>query len=529
MRGAKGERASGSVIPLPPQREAGHGRHARGIHLPDGYAYKILPPVSDAGAVQLYDEGFSIQEIAAIARRKPDRIADLVLDGISMRDRESPRRDWRAHAESRLPIPDRYHKRTRKAIIVDGIRFPTIKRALRLFDCRIHELHEAVNRGETEFRGRTIALADPEFEQYRLALAQVDREGAARTRERIDEILAPEESAPDRVTTSLPLPTREEIDGKPDLEFGEQPDEDWYPEQKPPREGAAERRRWGKLVSDARAEYHGPGEFAPAARRPRHSKAVLVDGHPIPSVAAAADFIGMTRAHVRNMLLQGKTELGGHAIAYADPEEEAARLANPRAPKPRSWKKANPKKAPAVAILVDGTEWPTFAAAAASIDSLASSLGKALRSGKTRWRGHDIAYADPEAEAARLEGVPQREKARRAALPGLIGVLLDGELFESYAAAARSIGKSGSAIQHALKSGRTSIAGATLALADPDAEWKRLNVPPPADPQAVEAALADMAAGSSLALAAKTHGLAQMTLYWHRGRQDGVERRDRIR
>lgn len=137
------------------------------------------------------------------------------------------------------------------------------------------------------------------------------------------------------------------------------------------------------------------------------------------------------------------------------------------------------------------------------------------------WYPENLRGPAPEPEPEIQKPAPELVRDRK-------GVLVDGEWFSSAGAAAKAIGVSEATIGHALRSGATRLrTGETVALDDPDKEWRRVNVPPETDAtdEQIEAALEGMNRGYSLHAAAREWRIPQMILMWHRRRQRGFRGR----
>ena len=109
-------------------------------------------------------------------------------------------------------------------------------------------------------------------------------------------------------------------------------------------------------------------------------------------------------------------------------------------------------------------------------------------------------------------------------------VMVDRKVFPSVSAAARAIDASDGGLGNALRVGATTFQGHSIRLADPDAEDRRMNMPPgDFDPAAVEAAIADMRKGMRASEACKIHGLKHDVLGWFRNRDESVVKKPRYR
>lgn len=133
---------------------------------------------------------------------------------------------------------------------------------------------------------------------------------------------------------------------------------------------------------------------------------------------------------------------------HGDQERRSRERAGYRESLERGWKRR--------AVLVDGVEYESISAAAGAVKADKTTLGSALRSGATEFRGHSVGYADP---AQKPVETPNNSRNSTA-------VTVDGRRYATILDAAVALGYSPKYLGAALLKGRTEFGGKVVRYAD---------------------------------------------------------------
>ena len=400
-----------------------------------------------------YADGGAISEIALLVPSMLEREIAAICLGEEWLLRHAPNPPLkRGRRGGRPPV----------RVIVDGTEHPSIYAAAMVAGVRVSSLTSAINSGRAEYRGLSIALADPEAERERL---ERRREREERRR------LSPRKGG------KPPVPVI--VDGVEHPSMGEGA-----------RAAGIGLSALAQAISVGRTECRGLSIALadPEAERERLKRRdpsaghggrppvpVILDGAEHGSISAAGRAGRISPATLKLALSKGWTEVHGMSIALADPDAERERLRKPEAPrKPESARRkrrGNGGRRSVIKVVIDDEVHEDAKAGAAATGLNPSTLRCALWEGRRTLKGHSIALADAERERARLERAAKTEDAadRRG-----VAVLVDDEEYGSVAEGAGANGVKPMTLASALHRGSRTCQGHAIAYVDPDRERERL-------------------------------------------------------
>lgn len=133
---------------------------------------------------------------------------------------------------------------------------------------------------------------------------------------------------------------------------------------------------------------------------------------------------------------------------HGDQERRIREREGYRASLARGWKRR--------AVLVDGVEYESISAAAGAVKADKTTLGSALRSWATEFRGHAVGFAEPAQEPVERKRNPRNSSA----------VEVDGRRYATIMDAAVALGYSPTYLAAQLRKGRTEYGGRVVRYAD---------------------------------------------------------------